>query len=177
MKLCECGCGQPAPISTKNRPERGQFRGQPVRFINGHNSHRHTEECKQRIGEAGRGRVPSEATRRKISESKLGSRNPAWRGGQTLLKKHRLVYVGVGHAMAYKTGYVLEHRLVMARVLGRPLESHEHVHHIDLDSLNNDPANLIIVTPSQHSRLHRMIDWHNLDPREALARVLEKAAA
>lgn len=34
--LCECGCGGLAPISKVNRPERGQVKGQPVRFIKGH---------------------------------------------------------------------------------------------------------------------------------------------
>jgi len=35
VKLCECGCGQPAPIATRNR--RGYTKGQPLRFISGHN--------------------------------------------------------------------------------------------------------------------------------------------
>ena len=39
MKLCDCGCGQPAPLSTRTRLERGQVRGQPVRFIRGHAIH------------------------------------------------------------------------------------------------------------------------------------------
>lgn len=36
VKLCECGCGQPAPISQYHAPRRGYFKGQPVRFIPGH---------------------------------------------------------------------------------------------------------------------------------------------
>lgn len=40
MKLCECGCGQPAPISKESRPSRGLKRGEPKRFINGHSSTR-----------------------------------------------------------------------------------------------------------------------------------------
>ena len=45
-KLCECGCGLPAPISTRNRPELGHVIGQPIRFISGHNGQifPHTEE-------------------------------------------------------------------------------------------------------------------------------------
>ena len=35
-KLCECGCGQPAPIATKNHTRTGAVKGQPVRFIKGH---------------------------------------------------------------------------------------------------------------------------------------------
>jgi len=37
LKLCECGCGQPAPIATRNRHSRGQVKGQPLRFVSGHN--------------------------------------------------------------------------------------------------------------------------------------------
>lgn len=97
MKLCECGCGNPAPISTKTRPERGQVKGQPVRFIRGHHNRVRSEETKRRISEAGKGRVPSAETRAKIAEAnqgrkhtsearelirqgKQGSRNPQWRG-------------------------------------------------------------------------------------------------
>lgn len=36
MKLCECGCGQPAPIAMVTRPERGWVKGQAVRFIQHH---------------------------------------------------------------------------------------------------------------------------------------------
>jgi HNH endonuclease len=44
--------------------------------------------------------------------------------------------------MATTRGYILEHRLVMARKLGRPLSRHETVHHINGDTLDNEPGNL-----------------------------------
>jgi hypothetical protein len=37
MKLCECGCGQPAPIAKRTEIRRGYVKGQPTRFILGHN--------------------------------------------------------------------------------------------------------------------------------------------
>ena len=47
------------------------------------------------------------------------------------------------------------HRQVAERILGRPLQEGEIVHHIDGNKLNNDPENLMIL-PSQaeHARLH-----------------------
>jgi hypothetical protein len=38
--------------------------------------------------------------------------------------------------------HVMEHRLVMARMLGRPLTTRELVDHMDGDKLNNEPSNL-----------------------------------
>ena len=38
MKLCECGCGQPAPIAKWNNERRGHVKGQPIRFIPGHHN-------------------------------------------------------------------------------------------------------------------------------------------
>jgi hypothetical protein len=37
VKLCECGCGDPAPIAGKTDTSTGRVAGQPQRFINGHN--------------------------------------------------------------------------------------------------------------------------------------------
>lgn len=37
VKLCECGCGEPAPIATRTRTTKGHIKGQPIRFRVGHN--------------------------------------------------------------------------------------------------------------------------------------------
>ena len=46
------------------------------------------------------------------------------------------------------------HRTVAEQVLGRPLQEGEIVHHIDGDKRNNDPSNLMVMTQSEHARLH-----------------------
>ena len=48
--------------------------------------------------------------------------------------------MGVSNAEGAR--YVLEHRLVMARLLGRPLTDEETVHHKDNNKENNAPDNL-----------------------------------
>lgn len=40
VKTCDCGCGRPAPIATRNDQKNGIKAGQPRRFIKGH--HRRT---------------------------------------------------------------------------------------------------------------------------------------
>jgi len=46
MNLCECGCGEPTPIAQRNDYRLGHVKGQPLRFVNGHNTtvlrHGHT---------------------------------------------------------------------------------------------------------------------------------------
>lgn len=38
MKLCECGCGKFTPVAKRTRIERGHIKGQPFKFIHGHNT-------------------------------------------------------------------------------------------------------------------------------------------
>lgn len=54
MTLCECGCGQLAPIAKRTSTFHGWKKGQPKRFISGHNNRgkKFSDEHKQKIAEA-----------------------------------------------------------------------------------------------------------------------------
>lgn len=72
--------------------------------------------------------------------------NPQWKGGR-VVDGQGYIRVKVpaedAHLIkAHHNGYVMEHRLVMARKLGRKLKRSETVHHIDGDKTNNSPENL-----------------------------------
>lgn len=57
-------------------------------------------------------------------------------------------------SMADKKRYVLEHRLVMARLIGRPLMADESVHHIDGDRGNNTAGNLQLRRGQHGKHIH-----------------------
>lgn len=73
-------------------------------------------------------------------------RTSNWKGGRTKTSGgYWYVYLEPDdpmHEMAGYSNYVLEHRLIMARKLGRPLFSSETVHHLDGNKENNVEENL-----------------------------------
>lgn len=76
----------------------------------------------------------------------VGERHGFWKGGEVRTSGG---YVMVKlerddplFCMAQRGGYAMKHRVVVARLLGRPLTDHETVHHIDGDRGSNEPFNL-----------------------------------
>jgi hypothetical protein len=76
--------------------------------------------------------------------------------------EHRYVtsngYIGIRDCfgiMGNPGATVPEHRLIATIMLGRRLESWEQVHHIDHNPKNNCPDNLVVVSSSEHGKLHK----------------------
>lgn len=61
------------------------------------------------------------------------------------------------HPNANKNSQVPKAHLVMENHIGRYIKKTEVVHHIDLNPLNNNNANLQIMTISEHVKLHNSL--------------------
>jgi hypothetical protein len=98
-----------------------------------------------------------------MAEKQRREGNPGWRGGRTTNGNGYIYYLiepGDPYAsMANREGRVMEHRLFMARHLGRALSSTEQVHHINGKRDDNRIENLELWNQS-HPKGVRQADYH-----------------
>lgn len=80
-----------------------------------------------------------------------GEKHPCWNGGRTLDKHGYVLVHATDHPHASRSGRIREHRLVMEKAIGRILEKHEVVHHLNSDTQDNRPENLeLFSSNAQH---------------------------
>jgi hypothetical protein len=97
--------------------------------------------------------------RERISEKaklRTGEKNSFWHGGRKILDGY--IYVrSPDHPYATKQGYVLLHRMLMEKHLGRILLPTEVCHHINNKRQDNQIENLMLFSSdNKHMQIHNM---------------------
>jgi hypothetical protein len=140
---CACGCDE--LIKAGNR------------FVHGHNwrGRNRTDEDRDKK------RATWTPQRRKAqSESRLEPEKRAVLDGARRIDgvawHHGRAYIQVqNHPSAtYPGGRVARARIVAEFCLGRLLDPKEHVHHVNENITDDEPANLMILTASEHAKIH-----------------------
>jgi len=128
--------------------------------------HSEASKAKMSLSKLGKKRKPfSEQTKKRMSESHkkmVANKNNNWKGGRNFCKSIGYIYVHCpNHPNSNHKGYVLEHRYVMSKNIKRPLRDNEIVHHINGDTTDNRIENLILMLHGEHSAMHRKVE-HSL---------------
>lgn len=181
MAICKCGCGQEIEFKPHHKYK-------PPQYIKGHHikSEKFYEGRKKLRTEPPPDQIPTgycecgcgqktpicTNTRAKFGEYNgyplryihghhpRGKRAGGWKGGRKKHNGYWVVYMPEHH-LANKGGYVPEHRLIWEKANGRELTPDQHIHHIDGNIENNDPANLVALTKKEHSNIHKKCDKTN----------------
>ncbi len=125
--LCRCDCGTKSLVLQNNLPS-GK-----------------SKSC---------GCLNREASRER-GLKRQGEKNPRWKGGRILNTKEYIRIHCPEHPSSDSNGYILEHRAVAERVLGRRLRGNECVHHVDEDRTNNANNNLVVCDWGLHQTIHK----------------------
>lgn len=77
-----------------------------------------------------------------------------WKGGRNLDGNGYVRVLMPEHPEADMNGYVLEHRLVKEKELGRYLKPWEKIHHINRIRTDNRPDNLLVSPQAHHGEIY-----------------------
>ncbi len=117
-----------------------------------------SEETKKKMSLAHKGIKFSAEWSKRISEAQRGTKNHQWKGGRKVTSNGYIRILQPSHPFSDKRGYVLEHRLVIEKQLGRYLELKEIVHHINNILSDNRIENLkLFPSNTIHLQFHNKI--------------------
>jgi hypothetical protein len=127
--LCQCGCGQKTPLAKQSDTARKMVRGQPIRFVHGHNARK--------------------AVHYLIEDR--GYETPCWIWQLAVNKDGHGFYTG-------KETRQMAHRMHYERVHGT-LPPGVHLHHRCEVPPCVNPGHLEPLTPAEHKQEHSRLTW------------------
>lgn len=105
----------------------------------------------------------------KLHKKYKGEYHSSWRGGTRKHGKDGYIREKCeNHPNCDDRGYVMQHRLVMERHLGRTLTRKEVVHHINGITNDNRIENLMVFNAGEHTTLHRLGKHHSKETKEKI---------
>jgi hypothetical protein len=114
-----------------------------------------SEEHKKKLSKAMTGRRHSEETKAKMSSDRAGDGNSNWKGGVRVHGRGYILIYCPEHPYAASDHYILEHRLVYERFLGRYLTPPEVIHYVNGNPMDNRIINLCrFNTQAEHVAYH-----------------------
>lgn len=121
-----------------------------------HKGRIHSIQSRKNMSDAHKGKTHSLETRKKMSKSRIGEKHHNWKGGKTTDKRGYIYKRSINHPFKNRHGYVFEHRLVMEKRLNRFLTKKEVVHHINGVVDDNRIENLMLFANNVEH-----LAWHS----------------
>ena len=140
--------GKTHSSKSKDRMRHSQLKyskDKSLRF-QGENNPSKRPEVREKISKLGLNRVISIETKMKMSQSRIGDKNPNWRGGIKFNPYGSNWTETLRKAIRQRDNY-------QCRCCGKRQQRPKlDVHHINYDRTNNDPLNLVALCKSCHAR-------------------------
>lgn len=115
------------------------------------------------------GNIVSEETKRKMSLGMKGVNNPHWKNGKMLIRGYVYILKPDHPYIGRNKRYVLEHRLLIEKQIGRYLKPQERTHHINKIKTDNRLENLMaFVNQSAHRRFEMFPYYEGVDANEII---------
>ena len=170
--LCECGCRQTTSLARKTAARFGHVKGQPLRFIHGHNARHIIPDVPNKPCECGCGQITKRARKSDTRFGHLNGHPQRFAQGHNSRTKVRREWVdNRGYVMVWVPGKGNTRRshVVAEKMLRHPLDPTEEVHHVNGIKTDDRPENLMVVTHVEHMRIHLKGVPLSRAPRDALS--------
>jgi hypothetical protein len=159
-ETCSSVCGNISKSrKTKGRPKSAEHKRKIAIAHLGKKRPPFSKEWIENLSKAHTGIIKTPEWRAKIGAAHKGEKGSNWQGGKTAKRKAMSFkwFKYPGHPHANGTGFIRMHRHVMEIHLGRFLESHEVVHHINGDPTDDRIENLMLFNSQrEHSKFHSL---------------------